>query len=851
MATGTYVVVKGDTLSGIASKYVDTTSELSTLQKKIDYLVKLNNIANPNYIVVGQVIKLDGTASTVSENKTSVPKIQVFGLQSNSERVIYATWTFSKPNTDHYQVIWYYDTGDGVWFIGDKPTTEDKQSTYTAPSNAKRVRFKVKAVATTRTVNGIEQERWQGSWSTLKTYTFGTDALEAPSAPSIELNNLKLTVSLNNVNVNASRVQFQIVKNNNAVVKTGSANSVTQYASYSCTVAAGAQYKARCRLYGKSKWSDWSEYTDNVRTAPSAVTTITTIEAKSDTSIYLKWDKVNVATTYEIEYTTKEEYFATGLTTDAVTSIAGIESTEYLKTGLESGEQYFFRIRAVNDDGNSPWSEVKSVTIGKKPEAPTTWSSTTTVSIGEPLNLYWVHNTVDGSSQTQARLTLLIDGVKSEYIIDNSTNDDEKDKTSCVSVDTTNATLNWTIDGVAKSLNIIGVENFTEGGKIQWYVETRGVTNQLSDPSIERTVDIYAPPVLEMHLKQYLTDSDEDNAEVITQYPFYVTAIAEPKTQAPTSYHVTITANESYETVDSIGNVKMVSAGDEVYSKYFDTDDVSLMEFSASSTDLENNISYTITGRVSMNSGLTAESSLEFTVSWTDMEYEPNAELMLDEDTLAMHIRPYCEDTLEDITLAVYRREYDGTFVEIASGIANGGNTYVTDPHPALDYARYRIVATYGATGQVIYYDMPGYPIGEHAAIIQWDENWRSFETDSEDELEQPAWSGSMLKIPYNIDVSDRTKIDVALVEYVGRQHPISYYGTHQGATSTWNMSIPKSDTETIYALRRLAIWKGDVYVREPSGTGYWANISVSFSLKHCEVTIPVTFEITRVEGGV
>jgi hypothetical protein len=42
----------------------------------------------------------------------------------------------------------------------------------------------------------------------------------------------------------------------------------------------------------------------------------------------------------------------------------------------------------------------------------------------------------------------------------------------------------------------------------------------------------------------------------------------------------------------------------------------------------------------------------------------------------------------------------------------------------------------------------------------------------------------------------------------------------------------------------------GDVYVREPSGSGYWANIAVSFSQKHCELTIPVSLTISQVEGG-
>ena len=63
-------------------------------------------------------------------------------------------------------------------------------------------------------------------------------------------------------------------------------------------------------------------------------------------------------------------------------------------------------------------------------------------------------------------------------------------------------------------------------------------------------------------------------------------------------------------------------------------------------------------------------------------------------------------------------------------------------------------------------------------------------------------------------------------------------------------MVIEKTDTETLYALRRLSEWMGRVYVRDPSGVGYWANVKVGFSRKHRDVTIPVIIDITRVEGG-
>ena len=87
-------------------------------------------------------------------------------------------------------------------------------------------------------------------------------------------------------------------------------------------------------------------------------------------------------------------------------------------------------------------------------------------------------------------------------------------------------------------------------------------------------------------------------------------------------------------------------------------------------------------------------------------------------------------------------------------------------------------------------------------------------------------------------------------INYIGRKHPVSYYGTHLGETATWSMEIPKSDKETLYALRRLSAYMGDVYVREPSGSGYWASIKVSFSQNNRELTIPISMSITRVEGG-
>ena len=754
--------------------------------------------------------------------------IHHFGLQSNTDRTVFATWLWNKANTKGYEVRWYYNTGDGVDFIGNDTTVEYKQSTYDAPENAVYVRFVVKPISETYRNGDYDVSYWTADWSTEVKYYFVNNPPKTPPVPSVTIDKYLLKAEIENLGeLNADVIHFQVVKDHYTIFTTSNTaiRKGFNYARFTCYVDAGGEYKVRCRTSKGDLCSDWSEYSSSVKAVPSASSGITVCRASSATSIYLEWGEVNSAKTYDLEYTTKKEYFDGS---DKTTTISSIEHAHYEKTGLETGQEYFFRVRAVNDQGESPWSDPASVVIGEKPSVPTTWSSTTTAIVGDPLTLYWAHNSSDGSTQRSAQIELYINGVSN--IITINTADEEDDK----------KTMSYSI----------GTSSYTEGTKIQWRVKTAGVTNEYSDWSIQRTIDIYAPPTLVLSV----TDLNGGPLEKLETFPFYISGSAGPTTQNPIGYHVSITANEFYETIDAIGNAKTVNVGSEVYSKYFDLTSNLMVEMSAGNIDLENNISYTITCTVSMDSGLTAEASYTFSVAWADILYEPNAAIFIDSETITASIRPYCEDeygnNITNVTLSVYRREFDGGLTELATGINGDGGTFITDPHPSLDYARYRIVAIANDTGAVSYYDMPAFPIGEKSVVIQWGEEWSWFDTSNSDPTDQPTWSGSMLKLPYNIDISDEHKKDVSLVEYVGRKHPVSYYGTQVGETSSWNVEIPKNDKETLYALRRLGAWLGDVYVREPSGSGYWANVSISFSRKHLETTIPITIKITRVEGG-
>lgn len=1027
MAVTSYTVKRGDSLWKIATMYPSDIAG-NTTNAKIDTLVKLNGIKNRNLIYVGQVIKLSGSGSSSSSSSSSAtsaatqPVVTAFGLQASNEtsgknRALYAAWYFFRANTKNFKYRWF-QYKNGKWVMGKEQETTGYDpvycyAEYTADIDATKVQFQVAPIPDTYKSGDNNVAYWTGAqWSVTKEYDFSNNPPLAPSTPTVTIDDLTLTTSISNIDasdLDAKSVKFNIVKDNSTSIHTSSPitiNTTSNYVSYQYNVTPGSKYTVRaCSVNSKGKESGWSNFSNEVGTKPPAPTEITTYRRNKRTdgtiSAYLEWTAVANAKAYKIEYTTVKADFET-----ASKNIQSVETddarTSIEVTGIESGHDYFFRVKAVNDAGESDPTDIVTIPIGSPPAAPTTWSSASSAFVGEAMDLNWTHNPTDGSRQSYAQLSLKInDNDWISYLFENTTNDTTGEQT-----DTSTFTY-----GVAISYKgELHVELNTshanlKNAKVQWKVRTAGITDQFSDTdwSVERTIYIYEKPTLNLSMTRDLAGTGT-LITTLTSLPFYIRATVNLESytlQKPVGYHLTLVSNGSYTTLDDTGRTKNINIGDAVYSKYFDTSDTLIVEMSANNVDLESGIDYTVYCTVDMSTGLSVQQTHDFSVSWTDVVYTINADISLNSDAYTALITPYCtekvasgaggknlipypytEDTktvsgiafivnsdgtitangtatanvtfsiqrwksvsydagtyvfsgcpegssantycvnyavkcdnttifddevyasgqsftasskitsiygqlyiksgvtvsnltftpqlelgstateyepyyekyedgdlVENVTLSVYRREYDGSYTEIATGIPNN-STAVTDPHPSLDYARYRLVAKDTKTGAISFYDMAGYPVGGIAVIIQWEEEWSTFEVGSDTDVEKPAWTGSMLKLPYNIDVTDSRGTEVSFVEYAGRKHPVSYYGTQLGETSTWNTDVPKEDKETIYALRRLSLWSGDVYIREPSGMGYWANIEVSFSQKHTDVVVPVTLSITRVEGG-
>jgi titin len=216
-----------------------------------------------------------------------------------------------------------------------------------------------------------------------------TTLLSVPSAPS----GLTATaISAGQINLSwsdvANETGFKIER------KTGSGGTYTQIATtganittYSDTgLTAGTTYFYRVRATNASGDSSYSNETSATTTiAPPNAPSGLTATATSSTQINLSWTDVANETGFKIERKTG----AGGTYSQIGTVGTGVVS--YNDTGLTANTNYYYRVRATNAGGDSPYSnEANATTLNTSPAAPS--GLTATAISTTQINLSWTDN---------------------------------------------------------------------------------------------------------------------------------------------------------------------------------------------------------------------------------------------------------------------------------------------------------------------------------------------------------------------------------------------------------------------------------------------------------------------------
>lgn len=821
-------------------------------------------------------------ATAVPSKKWSITPI--ITRVSGSTTDLVGTWTnktISNLSTFSYE-WWYYLPKVSAGIKAASGTQTVKSVTYSMPENATKVVFKVKAIAKTHKVTWKKKGNkkstnvayWNDSW---KSKSFTKSGLTAP-VPTVSLDKTKLTLSVRNIASTITKVQFQIYRDDTEAVQAPTVDKKTvsevHYAETSLDVALGHSYTARCRVYSSNgAVSEWGNFSESTGILPAAVESIDDPTPLSSTSVKLSWPASKGATSYNVEYADDLAIFESGSPQSSTT-----ENTSLIIEGLERGKRWYFRVRAVRDSYNTPWTPVldgpyPSILLGEPPAPPTTYSISNTVRVGDTAYLYWVHNSQDGSPQPRGEVHLEIHTgdtiVEIDEVVENDNIGDDlhEDENLFLKIDTSDPDNYWRNKGVI----------FDGGMYILWKVRTMGITEEYGAYSVIRRLDILASPTLTLHITP---------EGVVESFPIILDINAGPATQKVLGYSIEVFANSDYDDTDYDGTVIQIVAGDKIYSEFVTTnEDLYQHIFTPSNLNLHSDIEYKIVVSSAMDSGLSASAEMLFSTHWSGFSDTavPTAEYYPLPDMYAMGITPFCYDSAdvyegedynpeddidvpltENVVLSVYRIGVDGEAVEISSDIPNNGTVTVIDPHPTFSSSRYRIVATNTETGEMIFGEPPVLDdmLDVSGIVITWAEDWDDVEfrnlIGEDDALEDEGYYGNALVLPYNTSISENHQVDKSLVSYIGRRRPVGYYGTQLGETATWKAEFPKDDTDlnpntnynTLSMLRQLANYPGDVYVRESNGTGYWASVDVSFDVSYNSLVVPVTFTVTRVEGG-
>lgn len=638
----------------------------------------------------------------------------------------------------------------------------------------------------------------------------------------------------------------------------------------------------------------------NVRAVPRSAGGVLVVEGDgTKAAAQVSWSNAQSSgETYEVQYTDDGEAFADnaiGYIQSLDFDGSGGSSHTVAVTGLDRGRTWYFRVRKKAESGQGDWSATASCMIEGEQEpaeeiaAPTAIDTLAGYASDEAITLAWVHNSAQESTQSGYQVEVTVTkpgGLPTSRVVE--------------AMEPT--------DGSTYTLDVGDWGLAADGTRVEWRVRTCGAQFRVYGPwSRTQSFQVFARPAASVSVPSEVHAFPiEVEASAVSSGGGSLS-----DENAAISYTVEIVAGEGFEYEDRDGTMRHVAEGEVVFTRTIDSRDEGfdpsgwVCAVGAMDARIIGGIAYNARATVLTAQGMRAEAEVGFTAYWDDTMPDPFCTAERDLEGYTVLLAPFCGsysyeegpdvpsgdvppaeemtaderdamdewvvtpapqdyaseyidgpaepivmnrevyDLRENTVLSVYRVTPSGP-VEIATNMPNDGSAACLDPHPDFGSTTYRAVATDTETGLQSAYEFEvEMPIDR--IVVQWDEQW----VEGGVESFFAAYMGNRIELNHNMETSETYAQDAALREYAGRSHPVSYYGTQQGQTASIGGVLVKGyEEETLRKVRELAAWRGDAYVREPLGTGYWANVRPSVSSTFGSAAISVTLDVARVEGG-
>lgn len=753
---------------------------------------------------------------------------------------------------DKYEYRWVYRimTIKGKGF--DTPriytswsTTTARQLEWTVPDGATAVHLQVRPKSKTykhyksASSDKSSELDWISS-DIAESDVCNTGAFHNPERPEIQSasvgsDGVTVTVKLSSGDSYAEGFEAQLLRDK-TVDASGQASLKTdsftydKSASIPLTGRPGCRYKVRARITNLiGELSSWSVYPDEVVMRPAAAPT-PKASALADGTCTVSWDAIAGADGYEVAYGDSPRSLDASGDYSVKKDIAG---TAYTFRDLDPGKAWYFWVRGTNESGDGAWSaSPASVILGLPPTAPTAMAEEYVVVRGEPARAMWVHNSVDGSAQSKARV-MVRRGSAGSFSAVNVAGD--------------------------RSLLDIDTGGVPDGQCVEFYVNTWGVltgADFMSPPSETRSVRVWERPSAAISAPS-----------LVESFPMEFSVTVTASVQVPVFAAVAIRARNAHIVTGADGESRAVAAGDTVWSaQYSNPQNPLAVSLSAGDIDLVSGQTYDISVTCAMSSGLSCSASSSFECSLADSDYAVYADLeqwgeygceITPRALVPFDPPPDEPETAEGwvsdpvladgVTLSIYRRDGRGNLEALMTGIPNDGTWSLVDNHASRLRWRYRVVAVNESTGAVSFSDISALPeenVG--GLVISWggDATASRQTVDGEDAGDEPT-PDVVLTLPWDVTPSEDAEPDAEYVAYIGDSDPTGYWGTQLGRSARWETRIPRDDTDTLDKLRALAVLCGEVYAREPLGDGYWCGVRVSMTAPAHEGEITVTIDAT------